>query len=66
MKIESIRGSIPSKTVVVTLPTDRTVSNDLVIGFAMAKADETPGSLYGWQMLTSPDGKTATVRLYTD
>lgn len=67
MRIESITGSLPTKRVRVSgLTEDRPVSDDLIAGFAMAKAGETPGSLYGWRVSRGEDGTTATVSLHTD
>ena len=67
MRIESITGSLPTKRVRVSgLTADRPVSDDLIVGFAMASARETPSGLYGWSVSRGEDGTTATVSLYTD
>lgn len=45
---------------------DRPVSDDLIVGWAMAKANEDPSSLFGWRVSRVEDQNVAVVTLYTD
>jgi hypothetical protein len=46
---------------------DRPVSDDLIVGWAMAKAGETPESLFGWSVnRPSQYPHMAVVTLHTD
>lgn len=65
MRVVQITGSVPSKRVRVEgFAPDRPVSDDLVAGFAMRAANETPSSLFGWHVTRDEEG--ATVVLHTD
>lgn len=67
MNIKSVRGTTPSKYVdIENIEPDRPVSDDLIIGFAMAGARENPSSLFGWSVYRSEDGTWAIVTLNTD
>ena len=50
MKVQSTYRGRTYKEVTVTLAEDRPVSDDLIIGWAMAQVGETPSSLFGWSV----------------
>ena len=51
MQIQSTYRGRSYKEITVTLAPDREdISDDLIIGWAMAQAGETPSSLFGWSV----------------
>ena len=50
MKVQGTYRGRTYKEVTVTLAEDRPVSDDLIIGWAMAQVGETPSSLFGWSI----------------
>lgn len=67
MIVESVYRGPSFTEVTVKLAKDRPVSDDLVIGWAMAHLGETPSRLYGWRVRRAPDRPlVAIVTLNTD
>lgn len=67
MMIQSIQKGGSTTTVNVhRIADDRPVTDDLLAGFAMAKAGEDPSSLFGWTVRRYPDERAAVVSLHTD
>lgn len=71
MNIDRIEKSTATTRVHIDrFASDRPVSDDLIAGFAMAAARETPSSLFGWHVcrFTGDNGETvsAVVALHTD
>lgn len=68
MKVQSIQRNRTCKKVTVTLAKDRAdIPDALIVGWAMAQANETPSSLFGWSVSRlAHDSLTAVVTLNTD
>lgn len=67
MMIQSIqKGRATTVVTIANIASDRPVSDQLLIGFAMASANENPSSLFGWACMQHPESKSATVQLHTD
>lgn len=67
MEITNVQKNLTNVTVTVALPgADRPVSDDLLVGFVMAKVGETPDSLFGWRVSRSDEFPVAVVALHTD
>lgn len=67
MKATTVTRNLTNITVTVELPSEsRPVSDDLIVGFAMASVNETPDSLFGWSVSRSDEFPFATVALNTD
>lgn len=69
MRAELRHKSTSHKVVSVwDIQPDRPVSDDLILGFAMATAGENPSSLFGWEVkrFEGETNTTATVVLNTD
>lgn len=65
MRVDAQHRTFATKTVVIVHNfADRPVSDDLIAGWAMAKAGEEPSSLFGWVVKRNETG--AVVLLYTD
>jgi hypothetical protein len=61
------KGQTVKVIAVSGIAADRPVSDDLILGFAMATVGENPSSLFGWNVkrFEGETNSTATVELYT-
>lgn len=68
MKVQSIyRGRTYKEVTIEHNFDDRPVSDDLLVGWAMAQVGETPESLFGWGVTRPADfAHLAVVQLNTD
>lgn len=60
------KGRTATVVSIVDIPTDRGITHDLLIGYAMRAANETPARLFGWACIYNEAAKEATVQLHTD